>query len=110
MPVTLENPVWRRPLTWWIEGDAFAAEHGRAPATLEEYVEWSQARQAEALGIAVRACKERFPRCGGILLWCGHDCHPCPANTSLLDINGQPKPAAEAVGEVWRQGVKPGRG
>jgi beta-mannosidase len=102
MPVSNENPVWRRPLTWWIEAEAFAAEIGRAPETLEEYVAWSQARQAEALAIAVGACKARFPRCGGILLWCGHDCHPCAANTSILDIDGEPKPAGRALARVWR--------
>jgi beta-mannosidase len=102
MPVSPENPVWRRPLTWWIEDPAFLGEVGRAPETLEEYVDWSQARQAEALAIAVGACKGRFPRCGGILLWCGHDCHPCAANTSILDIHGDPKPAARALAEIWR--------
>jgi beta-mannosidase len=101
-PVSEDNPVWRRPLTWWIEGDAFAAEHGRAPQDVEEYVDWSQARQAEALGIAVGASKARFPRMGGILLWCGHDCHPCPANTSIIDFEGKPKPAALALKEIWR--------
>jgi beta-mannosidase len=103
MPVSEENPVWRCPLTWWIEADAFAAEHGRAPETLEEYVAWSQARQAEALTLAVTACKERFPRCGGILLWCGHDCYPCAANTSIIDFHGDPKPAALALQAVWKR-------
>ncbi len=102
MPVLATNPAWRRPLTWWIEDGAFAQEHGRAPKTLEEYVAWSQERQATALKIAVGACKSRFPRCGGILLWCGHDCFPCPANTSILDYDGKPKPAAIALGEIWR--------
>ena len=103
MPVSEDNPVWRRPLTWWIEADAFQAEHGRAPETLDEYVAWSQSRQAEALTIAVTACKDRFPRCGGILLWCGHDCYPCPANTSIIDYHGEPKPAALALMKVWRR-------
>ena len=102
MPVSNTNAVWRRPLTWWIEAEAFAAEHGRAPETLEEYVAWSQARQAEALTIAVGACKARFPRCGGILLWCGHDSFPCAANTSILDFHGDPKPAALALSRIWR--------
>lgn len=101
MPVAENNPVWRRPLTWWIEAGAFEAEHGRAANTLDEYVAWSQARQAEALTIAVSACKDRFPRCGGILLWCGHDCYPCPANTSIIDYHGDPKPAALALKAVW---------
>jgi beta-mannosidase len=96
MPVSGHNPLWRRPLTWWVEDAVFEHETGRAPSSLEEYVAWSQARQARALEIAVSACKRRFPRCGGILLWCGHDAFPCPANTSILDWNGDPKPAALA--------------
>lgn len=104
MPVAATNAAWRRPLTWWIEEGQFAAEHeGRAPETLEEYVEWSQERQARALAIAVEACKSRFPRCGGILLWTGHDCFPCAANTSILDFHGDPKPAALVLGEIWRR-------
>ncbi|MFM7320905.1 MAG: glycosyl hydrolase 2 galactose-binding domain-containing protein [Armatimonadota bacterium] len=102
MPVAGTNPVWRRPVDWWVEGDAFRSEHGRDPETLEEYVAWSQARQAEALVIAVSATKHRFPRIGGILLWCGHDCHPCPANTSIIDFDGVPKPAARALEPIWK--------
>jgi beta-mannosidase len=102
MPINALNPAWRRPLTWWIEEGAFGAEKGRAPNSLEEYVDWSQKRQSEALVAAVGACKSRFPKCGGILLWCGHDAFPCPANTSILDYHGRPKPAALALQRVWR--------
>ncbi len=100
-PVTEDSPVWRRPLTWWVEAEAFRKEQGREPENLEEYVAWSQARQAEALAFAVRASKDRFPRIGGILVWCGHDCYPCPANTSIIDIHGDPKPAATALKGIW---------
>ena len=102
MPVSAANPAWRRPLTWWIEDGAYAQEKGAPPRTLEEYVSWSQERQATALKIAAGACKSRFPRCGGILLWCGHDCFPCPANTSILDYDGNPKPAALALSKIWK--------
>ena len=102
MPVSAVNPAWRRPLTWWIEDGAYATEHKRAPESLEEYVVWSQKRQTDALVIAVGACKRRFPKCGGILLWCGHDAFPCPANTSILDYRGNPKPAALALKRIWR--------
>jgi len=47
-PISETSPVWRRPLTWWIEVDAFKAEHGREPQSLEEYVAWSQARQPDS--------------------------------------------------------------
>lgn len=102
LPATLDNPLWRRT-SWWIEEPEFVRQHGREPGDLEEYVAWSQARQAQALGLAARACKARFPDCGGLLLWMGHDSFPCAANTSLLDFWGRPKPAALALGEVFRQ-------
>ena len=48
--------------------------------------------------------KERFPRCGGVLLWGSHDTSPLPINTSIVDYHGRPKPAAMALKEVWRAG------
>jgi len=103
-PASRENPLWRRT-AWWIEWETCVAELGREPANLEEYVAWSQERQRAALAMAARACKERFPRCGGFILWMGHDCFPCTANTSILDFDGEPKPAAKALAEVFRGGV-----
>ncbi|MBP5094318.1 MAG: hypothetical protein J6332_09760, partial [Abditibacteriota bacterium] len=41
--------------------------------------------------------KGRFPRCGGTILWMGHDCFPCAANTSVVDFEGNPKPVALAL-------------
>jgi beta-mannosidase len=73
---------------------------------LEEYVQWSQQRQADALAIAVHACKSRFPRCGGVLIWMGHDAFPCTANTSLLDFAGELKPAALALQELFLTSVE----
>ncbi|MBI2297386.1 MAG: hypothetical protein HYU66_00290 [Armatimonadetes bacterium] len=106
LPVSPESDLWRRGSTWWIEAAQFEAEHGTPPETLEAYVAWSQARQARALSLVVGACKDRFPRCGGILLWCGHDCFPCAANTSILDFEGNPKPAALALREIWRRAAR----
>ena len=100
LPATCDNPLWRRS-DWWVEGDRFAAAHGRPPADLEEYVRWSQSRQADALAAAARACKGRFPRCGGIIIWMGHDCVPCAANTSIVDFDGNPKTAALALAEIF---------
>ena len=102
MPVDASNIFWRRPVQWWLQADQFKAEAGREPASIEEYVNWSQRRQADALVIAVKACKDRFPRCGGALLWMGHDCFPCPTNTAIIDFNGDPKPAALALSKVWK--------
>ncbi|MCE5184650.1 MAG: hypothetical protein LLF76_00800 [Planctomycetaceae bacterium] len=101
-PCSVENPLWRRA-AWWTEWSEFIMEKGRLPRDLDEYVAWGQARQAKALSIAVKACKDRFPRCGGIIIWMGHDSYPCPANTSIIDFEGNPKPAALAIGEIFRR-------
>jgi beta-mannosidase len=103
LPIAADNPLWRYPVAWWLEEKQFAVEHGRPPASVEEYVAWSQERQAQALTIAVGACKARFPRCGGAILWCGHDCFPCPTNTSIVDFHGEPKPAALALAKIYQQ-------
>ncbi len=100
MPITLENPIWGRT-SWWIEFDVFKEEHGHDPSTAEEYCTWSQERQARALGIAVRETKNRFPRIGGIIIWMGHDCFPCAANTSIIDVEGNPKPAYYTIRDVF---------
>jgi beta-mannosidase len=104
LPGTLENPLWRRT-SWWIDWPTFVEEYGREPADLEEFVAWSQERQRQALAIAVGATKARFPRCGGFLLWMGHDSFPCTSNTSIIDFHGELKPAARAVADIFRDGV-----
>jgi beta-mannosidase len=101
LPGTADNPLWQRT-SWWIEWPIFLREQGREPSSLAEFVAWSQARQAEALRIAASACKGRFPRCGGFIVWMGHDSFPCTANTAIVDFDGKPKPAALALGEVFR--------
>ena len=100
-PGTMENPLWRR-FAWWLEWSDFVKEKGREPSGLEEYVEWSQARQALLIGMALRTSKARFPGIGGIIFWMGHDGFPCTANTSLIDFHGQPKPAALAASAIWK--------
>jgi len=105
MPPSASNPLWRRQ-AWWIEDEDFKRENGREPQTLEEYVAWSQQRQAKALSIVAECCKGRFPRCGGMLVWMGHDSFPCTANTSIVDFDGKPKPAALALGEIFRRPVE----
>ncbi len=102
MPVSGANPYWRRPVNWWVESGQFAKEHGREPMSVEEYVEWSQERQRKALSIAVGSSKGRFPKCGGSIIWMGHDSFPCAANTAIVDFDGNPKPAALALSEIWR--------
>jgi beta-mannosidase len=100
LPVDETNPVWRRT-AWWIEAALYTQEKGHPPATLEEYVAWSQERQAQALTIVASALKRKFPRVGGVIFWMGHDCFPCTANTSIVDYYGRPKPAALALKEIF---------
>jgi hypothetical protein len=106
-----ENRHWiyetRLPDAWIEPGRTYrlhclGLDYAGCLIDLEEYVAWGQERQAEALRIAASACKRRFPRCGGFIVWMGHDCFPCCANTSILDFDGRPKPAALALGDVWK--------
>ncbi len=102
LPANIENPVWRN-VNWWIDWDEYIAEKGdRASESLEDYVKWSQNRQAEGLKIAVKSMKDKFPECGGFLIWMGHDCFPCMVNTSVIDFEGNPKPAAYELSKIWK--------
>lgn len=127
MPCTMENRLWRR-FPWWLEwsdflkekrsggagsennaGSAATGDISLPPAesfSLEDYVEWSQARQARLIGLAIRSSKKRFPAIGGIILWMGHDAFPCNSNTSIIDFHGNPKPAALAASEIWKTPVE----
>ncbi|MCE5199977.1 MAG: glycoside hydrolase family 2 TIM barrel-domain containing protein [Armatimonadota bacterium] len=105
MPVNAKNPLWRRTSVWWVEWDKFVSEFGHEPSSLEEYVDWSQQRQADALAAALKACKSRFPKCAGFLVWMGHDCFPCTANTAIIDFDCNPKPAALALSKIWKEPV-----
>jgi beta-mannosidase len=101
-PATADSPYWSHPTIWWIDWHKLVGLHGREPADLDEYVAWSQEHQARMLAGEMKACKERFPACGGVLMWSGHDTSPMPINTSIIDFEGHLKPAAHAVAEVWR--------
>ncbi len=101
-PASHANPLWRRT-AWWIEWETFIEDQGREPADLAEYVSWSQERQAWALEMAAGSARKRFPGCGGFIVWMGHDCFPCTANTSVIDFHGEMKPAAHALARVFRR-------
>ncbi len=126
-PADKTNLFWRHSAAWWLQWDEYLADGGDA-GSLEAFVAWSQQRQATALAYAARACKERFlrgrqalpcrdesplaqgvpthngitPQCGGLIIWMGHDCFPCPANTSVIDFDGSLKPAAVALAKVFK--------
>jgi len=102
LPANMENPLWRQ-VSWWIEWNDYLYDHnGKKPGSLEEYVAWSQERQATGLGIALKANKSRFPKCGGFIIWMGHDSYPCPVNTSIIDFDGNPKPVAYELSKIWK--------
>lgn len=88
-----QQRLWAHSASWWMS----PADDGSNAAIHE-----SQARQARLLREAARASKSRFPRCGGFLIWMGHDAFPCPVSLAVLDYWGRPKPAAAALGEVFR--------
>jgi beta-mannosidase len=99
LPADESHPAWRHAAAWWIQWKEFLAAGGDAK-NLASFVRWSQRRQAEGLAIAFRACREKFPRCGGFIVWMGHDAFPMPCNTSILDFHGRPKPAAFAIRDI----------
>jgi beta-mannosidase len=101
MPASKDNPMWCRPTPWWNDWEELVRIHGREPATLEEYAGWSQAKQAERLTLGMKACKDRFPRMGGSLMWGSHDTTPMPVNTTVIDFDGNPKPSAFALKRLW---------
>ena len=103
LPVSASNPLWRRTSVWWIEWDQYVVESGTSEPNLDAYVAWNQERQKQALITAAEACKNRFPECGGFIVWMGHDCFPCTANTAVIDFNGVPKPAGLALGEIFKR-------
>lgn len=102
-PPSHDNPYWMHGSAWWIQWDRFKDDvkgltDDQATA---KYIDLSLALQADALAFAAGACKKRFPRCGGMLIWMGHDSFPCPANTSIIDFLGRPKPAYHALQKIF---------
>ena len=100
-----ENPderrqLWNHSASWWVTD----RDDGSPEAITE-----SQERQADLLGIAAQASKDRFPECAGFFVWMGHDSFPCPVSLAIVDFWGRPKPAALALGAIFRGGPNGGR-
>jgi beta-mannosidase len=102
-PPTRDNIYWMHSASWWLpkrymnDLKDLGAEDG-----IKKLVELTQSTQAQMLSTAVQIMKSRFPACGGILIWMGHDCFPCPTNTSIIDFLGRPKPAYHVLTKVFR--------
>lgn len=98
-----QTPYWRHTADWWTQWRRLEPTLGSTgPDGLEQYVTHTQREQADHLATAARLTKARFPACGGFVVWMGHDAFPCPSNLSLLDFDGVPKPAAQALAAVFR--------
>lgn len=105
LPATADSQLYRR-FAWWIDWQDVTDSLGHEPRDLDEYVKQSQQLQATYVRMAATRCLERFPACGGILMWMGHDAFPCPVNTSIVDYEGKPKPAALALRDVFQHADK----
>lgn len=105
LPGNDENPVWK-VVNWWVEWNDYLRENTGKENDLENYVEWSQKRQTQGLSIALGETKKRFPKCGGFIIWMGHDSYPCMVNTSIMDFEGNLKPAAIELSKIWKNNIK----
>jgi beta-mannosidase len=103
-PAVSDNPLWTHSSLWWLPKQAMLEQIKgiSGAAALKKYVLLSQQLQGDVLSLAARTCKDRFPTCGGFLIWMGHDCFPCQANTSIIDVEQNPKPAYDRVKEVFQ--------
>src|SRR5205085_304947 len=103
-PPAVDNPFWQHTSLWWLQYELFKRElKGRKPkAALRKFVKLSQTMQAEILEMAARSCKSRFPACGAFIVWMGHDAFPTMINTSVVDFDGNPKPAYYALQRVFK--------
>ncbi|MFK4761497.1 glycosyl hydrolase 2 galactose-binding domain-containing protein [Microbacterium sp. ZW T5_45] len=89
--------LWRHTSNWWFDRDTVP------DADLPGWVENSQREQADALRVAASAAMDRFPACGGFIVWMGHDAFPCAISLAVVDYDGRAKPAALALGDVYRR-------
>lgn len=89
--------LWAHSSAWWLK--QFRAWDGAGG--LAEWVDANQRRQAEMLAYAAASALNRFPRCGGFIVWLGHDTFPCPVSLSLLDFDGGVKPVARSLARVF---------
>lgn len=70
------------------------------PATLAQYVDFTQMTQAEGLKFGIEHFRRRKPHCSGTLIWQYNDCWPC-VSWSLVDYDGVGKAGYYAVKRVY---------
>jgi hypothetical protein len=57
----------------------------------------SPQRQADALAIALESAQSRFPACGGIMFWMGHDTFPARPTSPSSTLTAIQKPPRLAL-------------
>ena len=70
------------------------------PATLQEYVDFTQWTQAEGLKFGIEHFRRRMPHCSGALIWQFNDCWP-GVSWSLVDYDRACKGAYFAVKRAY---------
>lgn len=96
-----QGRYWMHTAAWWTQWELCREKIADTNEGLKRYIQETQTQQAEAYKYAARKCKERFPKCGGFIIWMGHDCFPCPANNSVIDFLCNPKPAYFALQSIF---------
>lgn len=102
-PISISNPIWKRFSFWLPNPEDQSWKLFNDKNDLEGFVRWSQQSQSKSLVMAVSSCLNRFPSCGGVIIWMGHDSFPALCNTSILDFEGRPKPAALELKKLFLQ-------
>ncbi|MDR0848193.1 MAG: beta-mannosidase [Propionibacteriaceae bacterium] len=81
------------------KGDELLAVTTGLPTTLGEYVDYTQAVQAEGMAFAIAHYRRRQPHTAGALVWQFNDVWP-GISWSILDYDGVPKAAYYAMKRV----------
>ncbi|HWB55139.1 MAG TPA: hypothetical protein VG722_13135, partial [Tepidisphaeraceae bacterium] len=104
-PPTKENPYWSHTTLFWLPKGRYdrVLKGIKGEAALKKFIAVTEEWQTKILTLAASGCKSKFPHCSGFIIWMGHDCFPCPINTSILDFEGKPKPAYAALKKIFRQ-------
>ena len=102
-PPSRQNPLWVHHGDWWVQWEELTALFGPwgSAAELEAYLACSRYLQAEALRYAAEAVRRREPAASGFLIWAGPEPWANTANCSVLEYDGDPKPAFGFLREAF---------